>query len=1325
MIACLPSSQEGDFLRLFPDGIHCIQNLSAPLPPDPPSASEDPKEAKKRRTLELRRIRNLKRQEASERAKKKEVAWREEIARIEAERKNGVQAKADDRDIAPPAGEPTDQLTLQGDDASTGDTTDDDLPPASRPPRNPPLMVAGPAMQPHRDTPPDVAGPSMRPYRYTPPYTGGIAVQPPRDDIQRRIQQYQDRRLLEEKEKDERIAKEKARRDAQVIAEARATWERERLTQERKNNEMRLAAEADARAQAVRKAAIAVNDIRVVQQQSEKAAGERERARLEMEKAHQQRVAQEQAEEQARRQQQEEIARRAREQEQTMMGQEALEQARRNLAMERVLSAQREQAERERLQREQAERQRREREQEQAGRDKQAHNHTIEEARHQQAQFAQLQAQRKLAQIERAKEQARQQYQPALEQRQREETQQQLVRERIQREEAEQAKRRMEVLQAQMQERLARERAQREQAEEQARQELIKAQEQLAREKAQREQAEEQKRRANLVAAQVQEQLAREKAQREQAEEKSQRELAQAQAQAKEQIRRANVEELVRPQAEQVQQERAAQAAMKARTSSSAQNALAAETLESRSQSTQSRDSFGQHQNPSSYYQEMPIQNISIPQSADILSASGAEPFNGQRSAPVGQQSGQLVNPNVMMELQSAMIAVQSQIIATQSKIYSLQSELNGPDRSIVKHVQFNLLTDQLQSMVNMYNRIQLQIAGRQQQHSQAQTSEPAPYVQRPTLSTQRPHATPQYVSNQRPQGVRPPVQPQRTFAAAPFASAQRVSPLSFRPQMRPKSQSPVTGGSSPNRADMDLPSQANLPRPQATNLNGLASSFATRQSPINPGPLQTQSSGQPSQSRPAQQSFGRRDTAVHAQEVRSQIRPSTPAPTSRASLASLPNKAPLQAGQPQVVMQTSGAADTQVKLPSSIPSSAQMQLESSPGSESVRNPNATQAVQREPSVSDMASAQSKVQDYPESHSLAAKTQLLNAPNHLRMRLAQTAEPQMDMGGLVALSTEGSQPMQGTGSGRSTLDMCLKSPALLPAQHSISATLDPFARSALMPSPILLRNVHDIVPLPVDSIKDVAARFTEIPETPNGKSSPRILPDTSQRAPSSGQVPAQANANGTSRNRVDRPSVPPVVVQNRTVSVPTGQGLPMRLTDNPGGPVSQAGPVQISKPTSHVAPRQPTVPQGTQPPEVTGNAAVLAETARPAEPAMSSVPPEVPAMAKEPSVQSVTATMASESPAETVEITPGQVVNNRASRTRQRSDSVEEQVGERPTKRRRTDQVRWPRSPLNYRLRLLSFRSRSLDSYRHGKMRRPLRTERRTSRSHTKMHSAD
>ena len=1342
-----------DFLRLFPDGIHCIQNLSGLLQPDPSSVPDDPEEAKKRRALELRRIKNQKRQEASERAKKKGVAWREELARIEAEQKKGGQAKPVDHDIATVATQSTDQPTLQGDDAPTGDITDDDLSPASGSAHNPPSIVARPAVQPRRDTPPDVAGAAMHPYRYTPPAPGDIAVQRPRDDIQRRIRQYQDRRLLEEKERDERIAKGKARRDEQLVAEARAAWEKVRLTHEQKNNVMRLAAEADARAQAVRNAAIAVNDIRMVQQQAEKAAAERETARLEMEKAHQEQVAQEQAEDQARRQQQEEIARRVREQDQTMKEQAALEQARRNWAMEQILSAQRDQAERERPQREQVERLQRERQQEQARRDKQAQEYAIEEDRRQQAQSAQLQAQRKLAQREQAEEQARQQYQAALEQRQREQTQQQLALERAQREKAEEAKRRLEMLQAQTQERLALERAQREQAEEQVRQELIKAQEQLAREKAQREQAEEQRRRADLAAAQAREQLAHEKAQREQAEERRKREPAQAQAQAQAQVQEQNLqakaEELVRQQAEQMQQERVAQEAINARTSFFAQNALAAEALLSRSQSTQSRNSCGEYQSPCSQYQENPMQNISIPQSSDILSASGAEPFNGQRSAPVGQQSGQLVNSNVMMELQSATIAVQSQIIATQSKLYSLQSELNGPDRSIVKHVQHNLLTEQLQSMVNMYNRIQMQIAGRQQQQSQTQTSEPAPCVQGPTFSKQQPRPNPQYVPNQRPQVVRPPFQPQQSFTAAPFASAQRPTQPPFRPQMRPKSQSPVTAGVSPDGAGMNLPSQANLPpqanlpQPQATNLNGFASSFSTRQSSVNPRPLQSQSSGQPSHPRPGQQSFSLRDTAIRAQQVRSQIRPNVLAPTSWASLPSLPNE-----GQPQVVTQTSGAADSQLKLPFSIPSSSQLQSKSPPISEGVRNINATQAVQREPSVSDVPSVQSRVQEQLESRSLAAKAQLLNAHHQERTRSAQTTKPQMEMGRLApAMSVEGIQSMQVTGNGRSVLDMRLKSTALVPAQRSISATFDPFVPSAMMPSSILLGDVHDIVPLPVDQTEDVAARFTEIPESPSGKSSAHTLPDTSQRALPSSQVPVQANSRLPSSSRVDSPSVAPIVVQKRLPSSSRVDGpsvapivVQKRTTSVPtrqaGSPAIQARPAQLLSPTSQVESRHVTVPQETRPPEVAWDAAVPADTTRPSGPAENPVPPPVPVVTKEPSVQSCTAPMAIESPGKTVdtsqvnkEITPSQVIDNGASRTRQRSDSVEGQVGQRPAKRRRTDQVRWLESPSNFRLRLLPFRSRSLDSYRHVKMRRPLRTERRTSTStstsHTKMNSAE
>ncbi|GHJ85160.1 hypothetical protein NliqN6_1562 [Naganishia liquefaciens] len=1232
--------QQADFLRLFPDGVHCVQELSPVFPP-----GEDAGDAKQRHAHEVQRIKQQRRKEAR------------------------------------------------------------------------------PSISPHGDNAP--VAPLVPP-----------TAPPPRDDIYHRIQAYQDRRLLEEKEKDERIARERAAGERERAVQAEQRVERSRLEASRRPWESKtdagtrmdgaatttatataaatapsipfapLPPTTESRAQAVRNAAVAVHDTQRVQELEEKAAEERERVRREAEekeRVEQERLQRDEAE--RARLQREHVERQRREREQAEGERLQRERAERETLQREQTERerlQREHAERERLQREQAERERlqreyverdrlqreqlerdrmqrqlaerqhKAREQDLARQDQQLQTQAFEEAKRQQAWFLQSQAQREQAQREQVQREQAQREQAQREQAQREQVQREQVRhlqtqrEQVQREQAqrEQAQR----------EQAQREQAERQQAEEQARRNVVHAQEQLARERAQREQAEESKRRADLAAAQAQEQRARERAQHERVEEQRKQELA-----LKEQNRRAQADEAGRRSAE----------AIHARMAPAPHNAPAAETPLSRTQNAQSRNSLGEHPGPGSQHQEPSPQIISVPQSPDIMSASGLASINGQPSAPGGPLSGQLVNTKVLMELQSAMIAVQSQIIAIQSKLYQLQADLNSPDRSIVKHVEHNLLKEQLQSMVNMYNKIQVQIAARHKQ-SQAQVAESPPFAQTPAPPA-RPPPTHQFAPDQRPHVSRQPFRPQQVPTAAPFAPTQRPPQPGFRPQMRPGFQSSNAAGPSPTAsASSNAPTRSNLGQAQAAGSNRFGSPFTAR--PAIPRPLPPRSSGPVSQPRPAQPSLSRRIDPIRAQPVPSQVRPNVPAmTTSNVPLGQ--NTAPVQAEWPRVPT-PSGVLDSEVAAQPSILSPSDPPAKTPPVGESRRKAGATKAVSQETPVPVVNSAQSKVQDYLQSHSLAARAQLLAYQD--QRRSVQTSQPWTESGGLArAMSNKGRQPMQITSNGRPAMGMRSNPTALRLAQRPIPAPFDPCAPYAMLPSSFILGGVSDIVPLPVDPTPNVASRFTEIPESPKRSSSAGVLPDESRPALPSSRASVGANPRDSSSTRSNRPS-PPVVGQSRNSSAPTGQDAQTRSTGNSGSSGIQATPGSVRPTTPHVESIPAETLQDGRPLEVSRNDVPPAETIIPApEPAEMPVPhadaaPQVPSVRPveaSPTLEAsptVETPPTVENPVETApvvisskEITPSAVIGNDATRTRQRSDSVDEQAGERPTKRRRIDQSRF------------------------------------------------
>jgi hypothetical protein len=249
--------------------------------------------------------------------------------------------------------------------------------------------------------------------------------------------------------------------------------------------------------------------------------------------------------------------------------------------------------------------------------------------------------------------------------------------------------------------------------------------------------------------------------------------------------------------------------------------------------------------------------------------------------------------------------------------------------------------------------------------------------------------------------------------------------------------------------------------------------------------------------------------------------------------------------------------------------------------------------------------------------------------------------------------------------------------ALVPAPMAMPSPFDPFTPGAMESSPFLIGDVHDIVPLPAASPEDAASRFTEVLESPNGKAATQPTSDMARKSVSSSQVPAIATESTPSSNGGVRASPAPAsATHGQSPLLPLLTSTARALT--PNIPVQTAESV-LQAPSNETAAPSPEMPN---PPETDVSATAVARVQSPKAATPSgetSAPPTAQLPETEaPPQQAIAATVAEQTTqvGDSMPEPSAEIVDQNISRTRQRSESGDEQaVRERPTKRRRTDQV--------------------------------------------------
>ncbi|KAJ9098129.1 hypothetical protein QFC21_004458 [Naganishia friedmannii] len=94
---------------------------------------------------------------------------------------------------------------------------------------------------------------------------------------------------------------------------------------------------------------------------------------------------------------------------------------------------------------------------------------------------------------------------------------------------------------------------------------------------------------------------------------------------------------------------------------------------------------------------------------------------HGGPSSNIGNTSGPI--PAIISELRNAMLQIEVQITSTQTKLQHLQASTNDGNSVVLKHVQQNVLVEQLRTLMNIHSKISLEL---QQQQYQARTENQA-----------------------------------------------------------------------------------------------------------------------------------------------------------------------------------------------------------------------------------------------------------------------------------------------------------------------------------------------------------------------------------------------------------------------------------------------------------------------------------------------------------------------------------------------------------------------------------------------------------------------
>lgn len=318
------------------------------------------------------------------------------------------------------------------------------------------------------------------------------------------------------------------------------------------------------------------------------------------------------------------------------------------------------------------------------------------------------------------------------------------------------------------------------------------------------------------------------------------------------------------------------------------------------------------------------------------------------------------------------------------------------------------------------------------------------------------------------------------------------------------------------------------------------------------------------------------------------------------------------------------------------------------------------------------------MQDSLTMQSMTAQAQLAEAQRTHWSQLAQMARPPIGMNGLSNAMGMDAQPAHSSNSLQSALNMS----GLGQGRNSVPspmAQFDVYSPASMAPSPFYMSDAHEIVQLPSEVAEGTESRFTEVNESPNGKSVPSspvrpYVPTVQVQTGPSGTVP-----NGADSAKATEPSLgPPNTVQGAkpvTISGPAAPSIPQASTMNRG--ISNGPPQSVRLGNSNGQP-QSVSPQVTSRPAPIATSVAGAVFGRPE-----------PSPAVDVSLKQTTEVPARQNNVNPTVVPPADVgpsgsaiadsivqLTDVPSRVRPRSESDEEAAGERHTKRRRTDQVR-------------------------------------------------
>lgn len=306
--------------------------------------------------------------------------------------------------------------------------------------------------------------------------------------------------------------------------------------------------------------------------------------------------------------------------------------------------------------------------------------------------------------------------------------------------------------------------------------------------------------------------------------------------------------------------------------------------------------------------------------------------------------------------------------------------------------------------------------------------------------------------------------------------------------------------------------------------------------------------------------------------------------------------------------------------------------------------------------------------------SKTAQAQLAEAQRMQWTQLAQMARPPIGMNGLSNAMGMDAPPSRSSNYIQSALDMS----GLGQGRNSVPspmAQFDAYSPASMAPSPFFMSDAHEIVPLPAEVAEDAASRFTEVDESPNGKTASQLPMPSSPVRPYVPTVQVQTALGGIPNDadsgKVSEPLLGPTNIVWSAKPVTTSglaASIPQASTTSQG--ISNDPPQSIRSSNSNGQP-QSVHPQVTRrPPIVTSIPAAVFGRSDPS-PAVAVLPEQAnvaPAWRND-------ETQGLEHPAHDVPPVPA-TADDVPSRVRPRSESDEEAAGERHTKRRRTDQVR-------------------------------------------------